>query len=189
MKPQSKAKGNYKFQRMVFNPANQKLIDFLDELQELAEDAFGVATQLIIEHFIYAKMPPQLEKSINQTYLDNGSYEKIVTHLERESELNSVEAPDELQMNTMTQKQQTEGNDGKAGNNYSETNNSNPNKNKNDTKIEIVCLHCGTCGNTKYPTEKCHYGANAANRPLPWKSKPAKQNRPLDEQNTIIKKM
>ena len=62
VKPQSMATAKHKFQRLVFNPANQKLIDFLDELQRLAKDAFGVAAQAIIEQFIYAKMPPHLKK-------------------------------------------------------------------------------------------------------------------------------
>ena len=43
VKPQSMATAKHKFQRLVLNPANQKLIDFLDELQKLAKDAFGVA--------------------------------------------------------------------------------------------------------------------------------------------------
>ena len=60
-KPQSMATANHKFQRLVFNRANQKRIDFLDELQKLAKDAFGVAAQAIIEQFIYAKMPPHLK--------------------------------------------------------------------------------------------------------------------------------
>ena len=84
----------------MFNPANQKLIDFLDELQKLAKDAFGVATQAIIEQFIYAKMPPHLKKSINQ---ENGTYEQIVSRLERELELNGLEARDEMPINTVTQ--------------------------------------------------------------------------------------
>ena len=88
VKPQLMATAKHKFQRLVFNPANQKLIDFLDELQKLAKDAFGVAAQAIIEKFIYAKMPPHLKKSINQAHLENGTYEQIVSHLERELELN-----------------------------------------------------------------------------------------------------
>ena len=75
----------YKFQIVVGNPANQKLIDFLDELQSLANDAFGVAAQPIIEQLMYAKMPPHLKISVNQAYLENGSYEHFVTHLEREA--------------------------------------------------------------------------------------------------------
>ena len=43
VKPQSMATAKHKFQRLVLNPANQKLIDFLDELQKLAKNAFGVA--------------------------------------------------------------------------------------------------------------------------------------------------
>ena len=58
VKPQSMATAKHKFQRLDFNRANQKLIDFLDELQKLAKDAFGVAAQEIIEHFTYAKKPP-----------------------------------------------------------------------------------------------------------------------------------
>ena len=103
VKPQSMATAKHKFQRLVFNPANQKLIDFLDELQKLAKDAFGVAAQAIIEQFIYAKMPPHLKKTINQAHLENGTYEQIVSHLERELELNGLEAPDEMQLNTVMQ--------------------------------------------------------------------------------------
>ena len=66
VKPQSMATAKHKFQQLVFNPANQNLIDFLDELQKLAKDAFGAAAQAIIDRFIYAKMPPHLKKSINQ---------------------------------------------------------------------------------------------------------------------------
>ena len=73
VKPQSMATAKHKFQQLVFNPANQKLIDFLDELQKLAKDAFGVDAQAIIEQFIYAKMPLHLKKSINQAHLENGT--------------------------------------------------------------------------------------------------------------------
>ena len=103
VKPQSMATAKHKFQRLVFNLANQKLIDFLYELQKLARDAFGVAAQAIIEQFIYVKMPPHLKKSINQAHLENGTYEQIVSHLERELELNGLEAPDEMPINTVTQ--------------------------------------------------------------------------------------
>ena len=89
------ATAQHKFQRLVFNPASQKLIDFLDELQKLAK--------AIIEQFIYAKMPPHLKKSINQAHLENGTYEQIVSHLETDLELKGLEAPDEMTINTVTQ--------------------------------------------------------------------------------------
>ena len=103
VKPQSMATAKHKFQRLVFNPANQKLIDFLDELRKLAKDAFGVAAQAIIEQFIYVKKAPHLKKSINQAHLENGTYEQIVSHLEKELELIGLEAPDEMPINTRTQ--------------------------------------------------------------------------------------
>ena len=102
VKPQSMATAKHKFQKLLFNPANQKLVDFLDELQKLAKDAFGFAAHAMIEQFMYAKMPPHLKKSINQAHLENGTYEQIVTHLKRELELNGLEAPDELQINTVS---------------------------------------------------------------------------------------
>ena len=103
VKPQSMATAKHKFQKLVFNPANQKLVDFLDELQNLAKDAFGIFAHAIIEQFIYAKMPPHLKKSINQAHLENRTYEQIVTHLERELELNGLESPDELPINNVSQ--------------------------------------------------------------------------------------
>ena len=101
--PQLMARAKQKFQRLVFNSANQKLFDFRDEFQKLAKDAFGVAAQAIIEQFIYAKMPLHLKKSIKQAHLGNGTYEPIVSHLEKELELNGLEAPDEMPINTVTQ--------------------------------------------------------------------------------------
>ena len=79
VKPQSMATAKHKFQRLVFNPANQRLIDFLDELRKLAKNAFGVAAQAIIEQFIYVKMPPHLKKSINQSHLENGTYDCVAS--------------------------------------------------------------------------------------------------------------
>ena len=102
VKPQSMATAKNKFQKPAFNPANHKLVDFLDELQNLAKDAFVIAAQAIVEPFIYAKMPPHRKKSINQALLENCTYEQIVRHLERELELNGLEAPDEIQINTVT---------------------------------------------------------------------------------------
>ena len=48
-------------------------------------------------------MPPHLKKSFNQVHLENGTYEQIVSHLEKVLKLNGLEAPDGLQKNTVTQ--------------------------------------------------------------------------------------
>ena len=124
------ATAKHKFQKLVFNPANQKLVDFPDELQKLAKDAFGIAAHATIDQFIYAKMPPHLKKSINQADLENGTYEQIVAHLERELELKSSEHPDETQMNTVMDKQQIEGNPNITAIINSDTNDSSPNNHK-----------------------------------------------------------
>ena len=71
----------HKIEPLNFNPATFKLIDFLDELRKLAKDAFGVASQAIIEHFIYATMPLRPRKSISQVHMENSTYEQVVSNL------------------------------------------------------------------------------------------------------------
>ena len=96
-------RAKHKFQKLIFNPSNQKLVDFLDDLQRLAKDAFGRAAQHIIEQFNYAQMPQHLEKSKKQALGENHSFEQIVIHLERELQLKAPEAPDALQGNRVSQ--------------------------------------------------------------------------------------
>ena len=73
------------FQRLLFNPTNQTVIDFSNELQELAKNAFGVSAQEIIEQFTYAK-----------------KMARNVSHVEKQLGINNLGAPDELQLNTVT---------------------------------------------------------------------------------------
>ena len=87
-------------------------------------------------------MPPHLRKSINQGHLENGTFEQIVTHLERELEQNSLEYPDEIKMNTVTHEQQIEGNKDNSGKINSDTNDSNPNNNKKERKSRTVYPRC-----------------------------------------------
>ena len=63
----------HKFQQLVFNPVNQNLIDFLDELLKFAKYEFRVAAQAVIKKFKNAKMPPHLKKLISQAHLENGT--------------------------------------------------------------------------------------------------------------------
>ena len=111
----------------------------------------------------------------------------IVTHLKWELELNSLEYPDESQMNTVTHKQQIEGNKDDAGNINSDTNDSNPNNHKVGRKSITLYPPCETCGKTHHSTERCFVGANAENRQLPWKRKPEGQSghHQQDAQNSI----
>ena len=41
VKPQPMTTAKHKFQKLAFNPANQKLVLILEELQKRAKDAFG----------------------------------------------------------------------------------------------------------------------------------------------------
>ena len=116
-----------------------------------------------------------MKKSKNQAHLENGTYEQIVTHLQRELELNSLEYPDETQLNTVRHKQQIAGNPDNAGNN-SDTNNSNLNNHEIDRKSRTLYPPCETCGEMNHSTKRWFVGANAANRPLPWKNKPQEQD-------------
>ena len=77
--------------------------DFLNELQKLAKDAFGITANAIIEHFMYAIVPQHLKKSIDQAHKENGTYEQIDTNLEGELEVNGLRAPDDLQVNAVSQ--------------------------------------------------------------------------------------
>ena len=93
VKPESSASAKHKFHRLVLDPERQKLPEFL-EVQESAEKAFGDIASQMIESLSYAKMPPHLKRSINQAFLENGTYAQKVRHLEREMELNGLESED-----------------------------------------------------------------------------------------------
>ena len=58
VKPESSASAKHRFNRLSFDPENQKLPYFLEELQESAEKAFGENAHQMIEKLLYAKMPP-----------------------------------------------------------------------------------------------------------------------------------
>ena len=61
VKPESSASAKHRFKRLMFQPENQKLPDFFEDLRESAEKAFGEAAPQMIESLIYAKMPPHLK--------------------------------------------------------------------------------------------------------------------------------
>ena len=106
VKPQSVATAKHKWHKRMFNPSQQSLSDFLEELRHTAERAFGEQAQCMIDSLLYPKMPPSIKKSINRSYLENGTYEQIIKHIEREMELNSPEQGDNPPVATMTTKRQ-----------------------------------------------------------------------------------
>ena len=83
VKPESQATAKHKWHKLTFDPNTKSLPDFLEELNECAERAFGDNAQHMIDSLLYAKLPPQLKRSLNLAYLENGIYDQIVAHLER----------------------------------------------------------------------------------------------------------
>ena len=196
VKPESSASAKHRFHRLSFQPENQKLPDFLEELQESAEKAFGENAHQMIENLLYAKMPPHLKKSINQAYLENGTYDQIVKHLEREMELNGLEADEPLvktQMTVTKKDQNTEKTDKKqTDKGKKQTPKTVPDKTlKNDQcrycketghmmtdcpklakrrKLEEdpEAEKCQNCNTPGHEEENCYFGANMENRPPKW---------------------
>ena len=199
VKPESQATAKLKWHKLTFDPNTKSLPDILEELNECAERAFGENAQHMIDSLLYAKLPPLLKRSLNLAYLENGTYDQIVAHLERELELSGLENDGELTIPTMIAIP--------------------PNENQQNTeKTKIVCHYCKKpghvvrdcrkrirkeqkqrndpfiqnmkpstsksfapcphCQRTNHPPEKCWSGPNAANRP-----KRFKQEYPVDNRN------
>ena len=97
VKPESQATAKHKWH----NPNTKSLPDILEELNECAERAFGENAQHMIDSLLYAKLPPLLKQPLNLAYLENGTYDQIVAHLERELELSGLENDGELKIPTM----------------------------------------------------------------------------------------
>ena len=102
VKPESQATAKHKWHKLVFDPNTMKLPDFLEELNQGAEKAFGEHAQAMIDSLLYAKLPPKLKRLVNMARLENAAYEEIVTHLERELELNGLEEGDDIHVPTMS---------------------------------------------------------------------------------------
>ena len=101
VKPESQATAKHKWHRLIFDPNTMKLPDFLEELNQGAEKAFDENAKSMIDSLLYAKLPSKLKRSVNMARLENGTYEEIVAHLERELELNALEDSDDLPIATM----------------------------------------------------------------------------------------
>ena len=102
VKPESQATAKHKWHKLTSDPNTKSLPDFLEELNECAEKAFGDNAQHMIDSLFYAKLPPHLKISLNLAYLENGTYDQIVAHLERKLELSGLENDGELTLPTMT---------------------------------------------------------------------------------------
>ena len=194
VKPQTSASAKHRFNKLLFDPENLKLPDFSEELQESAEKAFGKNALQMIENLRYAKMPPHLKKSINQAYLENGTYDQIVKHLEREMELNGLEADKPLVKTQMTVTKKEQNTEKPIKKQSDETKKQTPKtvpdktlKNdqfryrKDASHMVTDCPKlakrrkleedpgspkCPTCKTPGHDEDDCYFGANMDNRPL-----------------------
>ena len=197
VKPESSASKKHRFHRLVFDPERQKLPDFLEELQESAEKAFGDIASQMIESLLYAKTPPHLKRSINQAYLENGTYEQIVRHLEREMELNGLESEDtgvKTQMAVINKTAEDKSAQQKTATTKKkqQTPKTVPNNTLQDDQCRYCkntghkaadcaklakrrkleedpdAIRCAHCNAPGHEEPTCYFGANMENRPPKW---------------------
>ena len=96
VKPESQATAKREWHKLTFDQNTKSLSDFLEKLNEFAERAFGDNAQHMIDGLLYAKFPPHLKRSPNLAYLENGTYDQTVAHLEKELEVSGLENDGEL---------------------------------------------------------------------------------------------
>ena len=199
VKPESQATAKNKWHKLTFDPNTKSLPDFLEELNECAERAFGDNAQHMIDSLPYAKLPPHLKRSLNLAYLENGTYDQRVTHLERELELSGLEKDGELTIPTMTavppndNQQNTEQTkmvchyckkpghvirDCRKRIRKEQQQRNNPSTQKMKPSTSKSYAPCPHCQRTNHPPEHCWSGPNGADRP-----KRLKQTYPEDNRN------
>ena len=196
VKPESQATAKHKWHKLVFDPNTMKLPDFLEELNQGAEKAFGENAQAMIDSLLYAKLPPKLKRSVNMARLENASYEEIVTHLERELELNGLEGGDDITVPTMsTAPTATRPGTGLLSSGIDPNVTCNYCKKPGHVKDECRKLKrkeeqrrndgqdtkkeypkCPICDRTNHPAERCWKGAGAHLKPKNLKLEDTKQD-------------
>ena len=198
VKPESQATAKHKWHKLTFDPNTKSLPDFLEELNEFAESAFGDNAQHLIDSLLCTKLPPHLKRSLNLAHLENDTYDQIVAHLERELELSGLENDGELTIPTMTtvplndNQQNTERTKvvchycKKPGHVIRECRKrirkeqeqrNEPSAQKMKPSTSKSYAPCPHCQRTNHPPEQCWSGPNAANRPKRFKQTYQEDNR------------
>ena len=177
IKPESQATAKHKWHKLVFDPNTKKLPEYLEELNQGAEKAFGEHAQAMIDRLLYAKLSPKMKRSVNMARLENATYEEIVTHLERELELNGLEEGDDIHVPTATRPGTgLPSSDPNITCNYCEKpghvkedcrklkrKEEQKRNGGQDTKKEYP--KCPTCDKTNHPAERCWKGAGTHLKP------------------------
>ena len=198
VKPESQATAKHKWHKLTFDPNTKSLPNFLEELNECAEKAFGDNAQHMIDSLLYAKLPPHLKRSLNLAYLENGTYDQIVAHLERELELSSLENDGELKIPLMAavppndNQQNTEQTkvvchyckkpghvirDCRKRMKKEQEQRNHPSNQNTKPSTSQSFPPCRHCQRTNHSLEKCWSGPNAANRLKRFKQQYHPENR------------
>ena len=198
VKPESQATAKHKWHKLTFDPNTKSLPDILEELNECAERAFGENAQHMIDSLLYAKLPPLSKRSLKLAYLENGTYDQIVAHLERELELSGSENDGELTIPTMIAIPSNENQQNieqtkivchyckKPGHvvrdcrkriRKEQKQRNDPSTQKMKPSTSKSYAPCPHCQRTNHPPEQCWSGPNAANRPKRFKQTYPEDNR------------
>ena len=196
VKPESQATTNHKCHKLTFVPNRKSLPDFLAELNESAERAFGDNAPHMIDSSIFTTIPLHLKRSLILAYFEIGTNDQIVKHLEKQLELTGLENDGELTKPTLTaifpndNQQNTEQTKNVSFNCKSlgqvirdcRKRMKKEQEQKNDPLIPNTktltsksFAPCSYCQRTNHPPQKCWSGPNAPHRP-----KRFKQDHPAD---------
>ena len=152
----------------------------------------------MIDNLLNAKLPPHLKRSLNLAYLEYGTYDQIVAHLERELELSGFENDGELTIPTTTavppndNQQNTEQTkvvchyckkpghvirDCRKSMRKEQEQRNDPSNQNIKPSTSTSFPSCPHCQRTNHPPGKCWNGPNAANRPKQFKQEYNPENR------------
>ena len=102
VKQESKATAKNKWHKLTFDPNTKVLSDFLETPNKNAEKVFWLQLTTHHRQLTLRKSAIHLKQSLNLAYLENGLYDQIVAHLEKDLELSGMENHEELSMPTVT---------------------------------------------------------------------------------------
>ena len=102
VQPESQASAKHNWYKLTFDPIAKSLSDFLKELNEGPERAFGDNDQTYDRQFTLRRTAFPLNRSINLAYLKNSTNDQIVAYLGKELKLRGLENDEELKIPTMT---------------------------------------------------------------------------------------
>ena len=85
VKTESQATAQHKWHNLTFDRNTKSLSNFLEKTQPMCWGTFGDNAQHMIDSLFYAKLPSQIKRTFDLAWLETGTYDRTVAHLERVS--------------------------------------------------------------------------------------------------------